>query len=89
MDVKNMRLMDVYSDADDALDVLYIDDEARKAVDRDWGEEVEVIGRRNVSAVIRQLQDFDLGACVARAGSGLREKLMIEVGEEVLINSED
>lgn len=84
MDARNVRVLRPYEEAED--DTIYVDDNARVYLGSlEWGSEVLVIGRRRHRAVIKPLKEFDADGQIARMKESLRNKLMIEWGEEVLL----
>lgn len=86
MDVKCVRVLRVYEDANDTQKVIYVDEAARYALIKKWGESVMVRGRRDVKGVvIKALKELDQDGFIARANQALIDELFIEYGEEVLL----
>lgn len=65
---------------------IYIDEEARYALNKKWGETVEAKGRRTIMAAIRPLAPMDQEGFVARASRSVIDALYIEYGEEILLH---
>ncbi len=86
MDVKCVRVLRPYEDAQDEKNVIYVDEAARYALIKKWGDTVMVRGRRDVKNVqIKALKGLDQDGFIARAGEALIDELFIEYGEEVLL----
>ncbi|MEA5108377.1 MAG: hypothetical protein VB010_13620 [Sphaerochaeta associata] len=86
MDVKCVRVLRSYEDAKDTKKVIYIDEAARYALIKQWGDSVMVRGRRDVKNVqIKPLKELDQDGFIARASETLIDELYIEYGEEVLL----
>lgn len=86
MDVKCVRVLRPYEDGGPAADkTLYIDEEARYALNRAWGNEAVALGRREVTVTIAPLKTMDQGGYIARAGQALIDALYIEYGEELIL----
>jgi hypothetical protein len=86
MDVRNVRVLRAYEDVKSDVPVIYIDESAREYLGKiSWETEVDVIGRRRTSAIIKPLREIDWDGQIARVEDSLREDLMVEWGEEVLI----
>lgn len=89
MDVKCVRVLRPYEASDNKKRVLYIDEDARYSLMKQWGDKVCIQGRRNVTSVeIQPLKDMDQEGYIARAGNQLLDEMFIEYGEEVLIINE-
>lgn len=87
MDVKCVRILRAYEDSKDKEKTIYVDESARYALIKKWGDTVMVRGRRDVKAVmIKPLKDIDQDGYIARANQALIDELFIEYGEEVLLN---
>lgn len=86
MDVKCVRVLRPYDKTDDTKNVLYVDEEARYSLMKQWGEKVMVKGRRDVKDVeIQPLKPMDQNGYIARAGQKLIDEMYIEYGEEIMI----
>ncbi|NLE15758.1 MAG: hypothetical protein GX626_07800 [Spirochaetales bacterium] len=86
MDVKCVRVLRSYENAKDSERVIYIDEAARYALIKQWGDSVMVRGRRDVKNVqIKALKELDQDGFIARASQALIDELYIEYGEEVLL----
>jgi hypothetical protein len=86
MDVKCVRVLRTYEDAQDTKKVIYVDEAARYSLIKQWGETVIVRGRRDVKdVVIKPLQALDKDGFIDRASQALIDELYIEYGEEVLL----
>lgn len=87
MDVKCVRVLRPYDNKPSkGPGILYIDEAARYALNKNWGDTVEVQGRRKMTAVIQPLGDMDQDGFIARAGQEVIDALFIEYGEEVLMH---
>lgn len=85
MDVKCVRVLRPYEDekADDMT--IYIDEDARYALNKKWGESVEALGRNQVIVTLAPLKTMDQQGYIARAGQALIDALYIEYGEEIIL----
>ncbi|MEG3067709.1 MAG: hypothetical protein RQM95_05660 [Syntrophaceticus schinkii] len=84
MDARNVRVLRPYEEADE--NAIYVDNSTREYLGKlEWDSEVLVIGRRKHRAVIKPLKEIDSDAQIARMKRSLRDKLMIEWGEEALL----
>lgn len=88
MDVKNVRVLKPYEDSNDSEPTIYIDEEARFALAVQWGEKVEVVGRRKCEAIVKALKEIDCGVQIARVNAALLQAAKVELGEEVLLQNE-
>jgi hypothetical protein len=89
MDARNVRVFRAYEEAVNESNNIYIDEEARMVLGTpEWGTEVTVIGRRKKRAIIKPLKELDSNGQLTRMSEALRNDLMIEVGEEVLVVQE-
>lgn len=86
MDNKCIRVLRPYTIEDNDQMVIYIEDQARKELSSNWGDRVEILGRKKVIAEIQPLKDLDKDGLIGRAGQRLIDELYIEYGEEVLLN---
>ena len=86
MDVKCVRVLRPYEDekADDKT--IYIDEDARYALNRQWGESAVAQGRREVTVTLAPLKAMDQEGYIARAGRALIDALYIEYGEEIILH---
>lgn len=86
MDVKCVRVLRPYNKSDEDKLILYIDEDARYSLMKNWGDTVFVKGRRDVKNVeIQPLKDIDQEGFIARAGQRMIDELYIEYGEEVMV----
>lgn len=86
MDARNVRVLRPYGDVKDDVPAIYVDEAAREFLGKiPWGTEVRVIGRRTYNVIIKPLKEIDCDGQIARVDESLRDKLMIEWGEEVLL----
>ncbi|ADY14372.1 hypothetical protein [Sphaerochaeta globosa] len=86
MDVKCVRILRAYEDSNDTEKAIYVDEAARYALIKKWGDSVMVRGRRDVKGVvIKALKELDQDGFIARANQALIDELFIEYGEEVLL----
>lgn len=90
MDVKCVRVLRPYDDqprdsGEERDLVILIDEDARYALNRNWGEKVEAKGRRVITAVIQPLAPMDQEGFIARADQAVIDALFIEYGEEVIL----
>ncbi len=86
MDNRNVRVLRYYDDSAQE-DAIYIDESARHSLGNlEWGSKVLCKGRRKVECVIKEIKEFDADAQIARMNVSLRDKAMIEWGEEVLLD---
>lgn len=65
--------------------IIFVDEKTRIAVNKPFGEEVVVVGRNRVKAIMEQIDDCDSGACVVRLSESLFEAVYVEVGEDLII----
>lgn len=85
MDVKCVRVLRPYENVQED-NTIYIDEDARYALMRQWGDTVQVKGRRDLHDVtIAPLKEMDQEGFIARANQKLIDDLYIEYGEEVLL----
>jgi len=88
MDVKCVRILRPYSEAATEKRTIYIDEDARYSLIKEWDETILVKGRRDVkSIIIKPLKANDQNGFIARASQDLIDELYIEYGEEVLLIS--
>lgn len=86
MDVKCVRVLRPYEDEKPGDEmVIYVDEDCRHALNRDWGGRALALGRREVSVTIAPLKAMDQEGYIARAGQGLMDALYIEYGEEIIL----
>ena len=86
MDVKCVRVLRPYEDTATEKQTIYIDEDARYSLIRQWNDQVMVRGRRDVKGItIKPLKESDQNGFIARAGQDLLDALFIEYGEEVLL----
>lgn len=86
MDARNVRVLRPYKEAEGDASAIYIDEAAREYLGKiPWDSEIFVIGRRKQKAVIKPLKEIDYDGQIARLQDSLREQLMVEWGEEVLL----
>ena len=86
MDVKCVRVLRPYDDAPQSgAMTIYIDEDARYALNRDWGASVQALGRREVTLTIAPLQAMDQQGYIARASQAVIDALFIEYGEEIIL----
>ena len=86
MDVKCVRVLRPYEKADDKKKVIYIDEDAKYSLMKEWGDKVFIKVRNDVRDVeIQPLKELDQNGFIARAGQQLIDELYIEYGEEVMI----
>ena len=86
MDVKCVRVLRPYEDQSQGGEMtIYIDEDARYALNREWGATVQALGRREVTVTIAPLKDMDQQGYIARAGQALVDALYIEYGEEIIL----
>jgi hypothetical protein len=91
MDVKCVRVLRPYDNPPEGAGIeggmtIYIDEEARYALNKQWGDKVEAKGRRVIEAVIRPLAPMDQDGFIARAEQAVIDALFIEYGEEILLH---
>ena len=86
MDAKCIRVLRPYEKTNNDNSVIYIDEEAKISLSANWGDEVEILGRRKAKAKIQPIKDLDRDGFIGRAGQDLIDELYIEYGEEVLLN---
>lgn len=85
MDSRNVRVMKAYECADQKSLHIFIDEEAKKTLMTDWEGEILIKGRQDVKAIIKPLESFDQNAYVARITPALKEQLMVDYGENLLL----
>lgn len=86
MDVKCVRVLRPYEDQPQDGDMtLYIDEDARYALNREWGSVVQALGRRETAVTIAPLKAMDQEGYIARGGQALIDALFIEYGEEIIL----
>lgn len=87
MDVKCVRVLRPYEDQPSQEDMtIYIDEDARYALGRDWGTTALALGRREVKVTIAPLKALDQEGYIARASQALIDALYIEYGEEIILH---
>lgn len=91
MDVKCVRVLRPYDNppagaARPGEMVIYVDEDARYALNRKWGDKVEAKGRRVIEAAIQPLAPMDQEGFIARADQAVIDALFIEYGEEILLH---
>ncbi|UQZ88520.1 hypothetical protein C4J81_04590 [Deltaproteobacteria bacterium Smac51] len=87
MDVKCVRVLRPYEDEKPGDEMtLYIDEDARYALNRDWGAKAEALGRRKITVTIQPLKAMDQEGFIARGGQALIDALYIEYGEEIILH---
>ncbi|MGM0432506.1 MAG: hypothetical protein ACQEQU_07330 [Spirochaetota bacterium] len=88
MDVRCIRILRPYEGKEAETDTIYIDEDARYALMCSWGDSVRVKGRYDVDGVqIQPLGAIDQEGFIGRASQQLIDKLYIEYGEEVILES--
>ena len=86
MDVKCVRVLRPYeNETAPAEATLYVDEDARYALNRDWGATARALGRREVNVTLAPLKGFDQQGFIARGDQALIDALMIEYGEEIIL----
>ena len=86
MDVKCVRVLRPYDEAPQCGPLtIHIDEDARYALNRDWGATIQALGRREVTLVIAPLQAMDQQGYIARASQTVIDALFIEYGEEIIL----
>jgi len=86
MDVKCVRVLRPYEDLEPTRELtLYIDEPARYALNRFWGDTAVALGRREATVTIRPLRDLDQEGYIARADQAVLNALYIEYGEEIIL----
>ena len=86
MDVKCVRVLRPYDDAPPSgAMTIHIDEDARYALNRDWGATVQALGRREATLTIAPLQAMDQQGYIARASQAVIDALFIEYGEEIIL----
>jgi len=86
MDVKCVRVLRPYEGETAAEKTIYIDEDARYALNRKWGEKAIAQGRREVEVTLAPLKAIDQNGYIARAGQALIDALYIEYGEEIILH---
>jgi hypothetical protein len=88
MDVKCVRVLRPYEGTDASERVIYIDEDAKYSLIREWGSKIMVRGRFDAKEVeIRPLKAFDQQGFIARASQSIIDEAYIEYGEEVQLIS--
>lgn len=88
MDVRCIRILRPYEKGPKDDNTLYIDEEARYALMKQWGETIKAKGRFDVPDVkVAPLEEMDQGGFIGRATQALIDRLYIEYGEEILLES--
>lgn len=86
MDTRCIRILRPYDDEKIDENTIYIDDDARYALRRQWGDTVTAKGRFVVQNVcIHPLRAMDQKGFIGRASQQLIDRLYIEYGEEILL----
>jgi len=86
MDVKCVRVLRPYEEQPRGEEMtIYIDEDARYALNREWGSAAMALGRREVKVTIAPLKAMDQEGYIARAGQALIDALYIEYGEEIIL----
>lgn len=86
MDARNVRVIRNYEDMQTDENAVYIDDTARFYLGNlAWDTKIIIKGRRDVEGIIKPLKAHDGDGQIARMSEQLRDKAMIEWGEEVLL----
>jgi hypothetical protein len=87
MDVKCVRVLRPYENQTpgDPL-TLWVDEDARYALNRDWGAKAVALGRREVTVTLAPLKGMDQEGYIARGSQALIDALYIEYGEEILLH---
>lgn len=89
MDTKCVRVLRPYEEADNQKRVIFIDEDARYSLMRQWGDKVNIKGRFDVKNVeIQPLKEMDQGGFIARMGKALLDEVYVEYGEEVMLTRE-
>ena len=86
MDVKCVRVLRPYEDESADDNTIYIDEDARYALNKKWGENALAQGRRQVTVTLAPLKDMDQQGYIARAGQAVIDALYIEYGEEIILH---
>ena len=87
MDVKCVRVLRPYEDAPEGDPMtIYIDEDARYALNRAWGAAAVAQGRREVNVTIAPLKAMDQEGYIARGSQALIDALYIEYGEEIILH---
>lgn len=87
MDVKCVRVLRPYENEGLLEEMaLYIDEDARYALNREWGSAAEALGRQKAAVTIRPLKAMDQEGFIARGSQALIDALAIEYGEEVILH---
>lgn len=86
MDARNVRVIRHYEDMETDENAVYIDESARFYLGNlEWGTKIMINGRRHVEGIIKPLKTHDGDGQIARMSDQMRDKAMIEWGEEVLL----
>lgn len=85
MDVKCVRVLRPYEDEKEDDTTIYIDEDARYALNKKWGESAVALGRNRVTVTLAPLKAMDQQGYIARAGQSLIDALYIEYGEEIIL----
>ncbi|PNV59905.1 hypothetical protein C0033_21750 [Clostridium sp. chh4-2] len=89
MDAKCVRVLRPYDDSDNHKRVVYIDEDARYSLMKQWGDTVFIRGRRDIKDVeIQPLKAMDQEGFIARMGKDLLDEVYVEYGEEVMLSRE-
>lgn len=86
MDVKCVRVLRPYENEEAEEMALYVDEDTRYALNREWGASAEAFGRRKCAVTIRPLRAMDQEGFIARGSQALIDALAIEYGEEVILH---
>lgn len=86
MDVRCVRVLRSYEEADAHERAIYVDEAARYALIKQFGDRISVRGRRDAKdVVIKPLREIDQEGFIARANQNMIDELYIEYGEEVFL----
>lgn len=86
MDARNVIAFRSYPETPPDRLILAVDEQAREALGVPYGHEITVQGRRECRAEIQPLPPLDQDGRMARVSPALREALMIEYGEDLLLS---
>ena len=88
MDVRCIRILRPYDTESIDDNTLLIDEQARYALMKQWGEKITAKGRYDVHDVaIQPLKEMDQEGFIGRASQALIDALYIEYGEEILLEA--
>jgi len=89
MDTRCIRVLRPYDDnGPEDGHTLYIDEDARYALMKQWGETITAKGRFDVNdIVIKPLRPMDQEGFIGRASQTLIDALYVEYGEEILLEA--